>query len=519
MTTPAAAPDQADPNARLRRLRDAIAARLTALFAGAEAVLAHGPVWIAAVIALLALQVALIATHRPWLDEWQQMQVALQSPDWPTLLVNLRYEGHPPLWYALLRAVTPLFADPMRALPVITLVIAVPVQLTILLAAPLDRGERLMIAASQFVLFEYLTLCRSLTLGFALMILIVALWRHTRLVWLMIALLPQCDFLFGVISLLFGAQLLRERRIDWPMAALWLLSSLIAAWSIRPMPDTVPSLVPRGLGHDFAFWMAHMSALGLPLQWSEGEPLWNYPPPAALGGLGLAGFVAVVWCELRARRAWLYAFAGFVALTLVFSLLVYQLSIRHLMLAAALLIVMVWRMAADSGHARSVWWRTWLLVAMGCGLFTAAINLLHPFDTAPEAAALIRKMGLTDRTWVPFPHSAGQSVAAINTMQFERLAQHCSEDMIRWNAPDDHRIEGIDGLYQRLDRKVAQDGAFYLLTWLPLPDHRPLLRRIAHVGHGYDGQDFYFYAVGEGHAPAHPHGQRCAAPLIPLRRG
>ena len=506
-----------DQTARLRRIRDRAGAWLGAGFAALDRLLARRMVWLVAVVLVMALQIVLTLDHRPWLDEWQALQLSVQSPHLSDLMFNVRYEGHPPLWYLILRGLAGWFADPATALPVAALLIAIPVQLTVLLAAPFSRAERLMIALSQFVLIEYLTISRSMTLGFALMLAIGALWKRTRVVWLLLAVLPQCDFLFGVISLLFLALLWRERRVDWPFAVVWLISGLFAAWSIRPMPDLVPSLVPMGFVHDITLWMANFSTLGLPLQWNEGQPVWNWPPPPGLGGPALVGFLAVAWVELRRRPAYLTVFAVFVATTLVFSMSVYQLSIRHLMLAAALLIVLVWRLA-DQGVARSVWWRTWLMIAAVCGLMTAGINLARPFDTAPEAAALINRLGLHDRTWVPFPHSAGQSVAAINAMQFERLAEHCSEDLVRWNAFDDHRIRDIASLKQRLARKVAQDGRFYLLTWLPIPDQAPLMRRVGTVAHGYDGQDFYLYIVGEGHADARPHGRPCITPLAPLRQ-
>ena len=60
--------------------------------------------WIACALAVLILQTALVLTHQPWLDEWQALQISLQSPTITALLENLRYEGHPPLWYLILRA-------------------------------------------------------------------------------------------------------------------------------------------------------------------------------------------------------------------------------------------------------------------------------------------------------------------------------------------------------------------------------------------------------------------------------
>ena len=76
-----------------------------------------GPIgWPAACAAVFALQAALILTHTPWLDEIQAVQLAIEAPDVPTLLAWLRYEGHPPLWYFILRGLGYLM-DPLATLP------------------------------------------------------------------------------------------------------------------------------------------------------------------------------------------------------------------------------------------------------------------------------------------------------------------------------------------------------------------------------------------------------------------
>jgi hypothetical protein len=503
---------------RLRQWRDRTADRLSRLFRACDAILANNAVWAGAVGIVLTLQIALTTLHRPWLDEWQALQLAAQSPHLSDLMFNLRYEGHPPLWYLLLRGLAQVTPDQALALPLAALAIAVPVQLTILFGAPFNRSERLMLALSEFVLFEYLTISRSMTLGIALMIAVVALWKHPRLVWLPIALLPMCDFLFGVISALFVVLRWRDRQICWPLLAMWVVSGLCAAWSIRPMPDGVAALLPKALVSDFALWLADMGTLGLPFQWNLLHPQWNSDSPPGLGGPALIGFFAVAWIELRKKPDYVAAFVAFVVTTLVFSLAVYHLSVRHITLAALLLIVLVWR-KADDGAERSVWWRTWLLVIAVCGLLTAAINCVEPFDTATDAVAAINRLALRDKTWVSFPHSAGQDIAALNGMTFERLTQHCSEDFIRWNQHDEHVVKSETAFKIRLHRKVAEDGHFYLMTRFDFADDPALMHRIASVPAGYDGESYYMFSVGDGAPEAKPHNQPCNGPHPALRRG
>ena len=502
---------------RLRRWRDGAARRIAAAIAPIDRLLARDAAFAVAVIAVIALQIALAVTHRPWLDEWQALQIAVQSPTLGDLAQNLRYEGHPPLWYWILRTVAAPLHDPLWALPVTVLLVGIPAQLTILFAAPFSRSERVLISLSEFVLFEFLTLSRSLSLGFALMIAVAALWRTRRLVWIPIALLPLCDFLFGVSSVIFAVLRWRERRLAWDMVPLWLASGLFAAWSIRPMPDIHSALLPNAFWLDLTAWMAGSSTLGLPLQWHLLHPRWNSPPPLGLSGPALLCFVSLVVVELRRRRDFLIAQLAFLALTLVFSVAVYQLSIRHLMNGATLLIVLVWINAAQGAPDRSVWWRGWLLVAALCGLFNAALAFAKPFDTTFEAVAMIRNLGLANKEWVAFPHSAGQGLAAVNAMQIERLAENCTEDFVRWNSPDEHQVKSIDDLSLRLHRKADADGRFYLITWYHLPENPPFLRRVGVVRAGYDGLDFVMYAVGTGAREGTVHAPPCAGPHPALR--
>lgn len=88
-----------------------------------DRVLARRTFWFASVLALFALQIALIVTHEPWLDEYQAVQLAVQSPDIGTLFDWLRYEGHPPLWYLILRGLAHCM-EPLLTLKVAALMCA-----------------------------------------------------------------------------------------------------------------------------------------------------------------------------------------------------------------------------------------------------------------------------------------------------------------------------------------------------------------------------------------------------------
>ena len=501
-----------------------LAGRLVPLFDRLDRVFARDGVWWPCVSGLIVLQLALIARHSPWLDEWQALQIAVQSPTVSDLLANLRYEGHPPLWYAILRGLAAVLGNPMLALPVAAAMLAAIVQPAILFASPFRRLDRLMIAASEFVLFEFLTLSRSMTLGVACVVLAVALWRRGQWSWLFIAILPLCDFLFGVLSLALAFLRWRERKAPWPMIGLWGAMGAVSAWTVRPAADIVPALPLKGIVIDMSMWIMGIGTVGLPLQmrdpmmYSEWGLSWNQPPPLVIGALAAIAFLALCTNEVWKRRDEAIVLGGFLLLTLMFSLAVYPLAIRHLMLAALLLIALTWRRLGNAGSGPSVWMRTWLLLAACCGLLVGAINLVVPFDTAPAAARKIRELGLVERNWYAFPESSGQGIAAINTMTFERSSSRCTLDFVRCNHATAKNIKRPEDLFADLRGKIDRDGKFYLLSDFWFEDRPPFLRRIAAIPRGYDGQAFNIYVIGEDHPDSRARLSRCNGPVRALSR-
>jgi hypothetical protein len=487
MTSLASQAGQWPPIQALRRAGLAAVDRL-------EGAVHHNHVYAMAVAAVMALQYLLIFTHEPWLDEWQALQIALESHRQSDLLANLRYEGHPPLWYWLLQAIGH-FAPPQWILAWAAALLATAAQSIVLLRSPLTRAERLLLALGCFLMFEFLTVSRSLTLGVTVLISTAQLWR-TRWVWLAIAILPLCDFLFGVLSGAMIVLQVREGRTWLPGIAMWAVVAAFSAWTVVPAPDLAPALERLGFATDLANVVLRMGLLLVPLQWSGTGPAWDAFPPLGLGLLLAIGFFAFAWRELRSDRLDAMLFFGFVAIAVLFSIVVYPLAARHLMLIALLLIVLVWLRAAD-GRPASAGFRLWVLVGALCGLFVAGWNLAVPFDTAGTAAREIRARGLQDEHWVAFPASRAQGVSALTGLKFESLEAGCAQSFVRWNTPQ--TIQTPAELQRALEAKLAQRGRFYLLSDLPLSIlPRSLVAPVAEIAPGYDGQAFNLYEVGPG---------------------
>ncbi|RVQ67155.1 hypothetical protein EKN06_09610 [Croceicoccus ponticola] len=467
--------------------------------------------WPVVAALVFALQAWLALTHRPFVDEWQALQIAVQSPDVGALLENLSYEGHPPLWYLLLRGLSEVLG-PYAALPAAALLLGFVTQYLILFESPFPRWARLLIALSEFVLFEFNTISRGYTLGVMLIFAIVAFWDRRRLVWFLIAMLPFTDFLFGVISVIFVWFRWQERSVWWPGLAFWVLLGLVSAWTVLPAPDVVPIYPPSN--HDFSSveaWLARVSILFFPVQGID-RPMWDMPLPTVASWTLWAPFLLIVWVQTRGRPADRVAMTAFLASMLAFFFFLYPLQNRHMMLAAVLLIALVWRALVQGGRLHSLF-SFWLVLIAVAGLATAGNNLARPFDTAPETARLIGDLGLRDEHWAALPTQHGQGVSAMTGILFERTRADCMQDLIRWNQQE--RFATVEELVGWLEARARRDGRFYLLSNLRLRS-RPEIVRIGSVPAGYDGKAYFLYEIGPGQAKVARKLPRCVPGMRPF---
>lgn len=484
-------------------------AGVTRRIRAADGYLAKPGLWALAIVALATLQLALILTHRAHVDEYQSIQLTVQAPDIATLLSWLRYEGHPPLWYFILRGLA-YHMEPMTTLKVAAIGCAVAAHAAILFGSPFTRAEKLLLATSEFILFEYLTISRSLSLGVAAIVIAMATWRR-RWVWLPIAVLPMCDFLFGVLSVAFVGMKLKERDIWLPGLALWIVSGMLAAWSVIPAPDMEPAIALLAPFHSLTQWLFTMGVLLVPFQGAV-LPQWDAIPNFLVASWGGAAFLWWAWRETERETLYRIVLFAFVLLTAVFSQLVYQLSARHLMLIAILFIALVWRLR-DRGERPSPAFRLWLAVASACGLTVAAISFVWPFDNAHLAAREIDRLGLREKHWTVFTVNRAQGISAITGMDFERTELGCMQSFVRWNKYSDLQTPRQVARYFR--KMGAVRGKHYLLTELNLERiSDDILRPVAFVPRGYNGLSFRIYEVGP-HEPERPVG---LPPCVPGRR-
>jgi hypothetical protein len=488
--------------------RPASASGLTQRPAGvlrrANTALAEHRLWWLTVAAVLLLQAILVISHEGWTDEWQALLIAVTPTDLAGVLASLHYEGHPPLWYLLLRTVGSVL--PLAAvLPATQLVLGLITQSLVLLKLRGSRLERLAIALSYFVLIEMGTVARGLSLGLVLLVAFFAL-SHRGLRWAAIILMPLVDLQFGLLSLVGLACLWREGERSRIGFALWLIASLLAAASIVPAPDVAVAMEITSYERSLVKTVTAFSALLAPLHLGSGWIAWPeaWPGPAGyiLGCMYLVlGFV--VFHKAPFERV---VYHAFLAACVGFSIFVYPLGVRHLTLVPLLMILLVTRLRA--GDAAHPVFHAWLALSAILGLAGAGAALAVPFDSSALAAQAIRDRGLQDRPWISWPDSVGIAVAGNLQRDLVSIEKGCTFSFHRWDRPQRFRPEapGDDlRLRHALQGFVAAHGTAYIVTPIDLA---PVLRSvpsrlIAHVPAGLSGYEFYLYQV-PGKSPAAP---------------
>jgi hypothetical protein len=125
-------------------------------------------------LAAAALAAVCIRGHAMWFDEIEAWNVARSAHSFSGLLSNLRYDGHPVLWYLPLYGLSRFTGDP-RAMQVLEWIVLCGVYAVVLFRAPFPVPFRVAIVAGYILTFEYGIMSRGYGLG-VLWLLLGSMW-------------------------------------------------------------------------------------------------------------------------------------------------------------------------------------------------------------------------------------------------------------------------------------------------------------------------------------------------------
>lgn len=452
-----------------------------------------------ALLVTLAFACALAVSmwrHEPWRDEMLKWLVARDSDSVTSLLANLRYEGHPPFWYALLIPFTRL-GGPWLVYPV-NAVFAVGGVLLFSRYAPFERASRALFAFGLMPFYEWGTLARNYACGFFFLAAFGALFprraRHPLLAPLLLALAAFTSahaamVAAGGLLLLFLDRIFVSRADGDPQAAqapaplFWAglvlggVGFLLAAWSMIPPADCAIGPI----------WAAHsrLERLGkmfqslvdgfAPVPWPHPIEDWPLLPVRALqvaaGVVVMLAFVFSAGLALTRRRAvWtLYLAPLFVMLALFYAR--YYGGSRHsgFMFLAALLALWLaplfperpertgrvarWQAAATLRMPRVL--RVTLAFHVFAMAIPAGLDLVYVYSSGRETAKLIRTLGLERLPMVADPDWSSTNVVALANLPRAYYA-----NVQQWGTfPVQDARHGKDGRYTRSADDNAAFGA------------------------------------------------------------
>ncbi|QKK23124.1 hypothetical protein [Rhizobium hidalgonense] len=124
----------------------------------------------------LALASALCWSETVWRDEVRALSLALQGDNFADMLRQLHGEGHPALWYILLRTAYVVVGSPV-ALKAVALVIAAAAAYLLVFRLKLPLPIMLLSLFGSFSIFEYAAMSRNYGISMLLIFLIVLTWE------------------------------------------------------------------------------------------------------------------------------------------------------------------------------------------------------------------------------------------------------------------------------------------------------------------------------------------------------
>lgn len=402
----------------------------------------------------LALVAWLLSTHVFWRDEVRAFSLALSGSTYVEMLRNVHGEGHPALWYLILRAGHDLF--PFReVLPIAGAIFGIAAMGLVALRSPFRFVTIALILFSGYGAFEYVVIARNYGIAALVMLALAAsygrirnsLWFGVVLALLCNTNVPSCLLAAGFLLFRFVEMLSdgsRPTRRDWLVfagnAVLAAIGALLCFLTVYPtFNDAAVSSNFTGFGP------AQIAAALLDTRKGFSHMLLG---PAVLA----------VSCLVFVRRpaALIASIAGFVALKLFFFF-VYESFYRHEILFLFFLLSLLWMTANGAGGTwpQKRWMRidavgAWALLVL-LAVHTLALGAPlseqlagKPYSRSADVARLLQQPALAgaivmadpDTMLEPLPYYVDNPLWMLRQQRFGKVVR-LSENARRELTLDD----------------------------------------------------------------------------------
>ena len=449
--------------------------------------------------AWLALVAWLAAGHVFWRDEVRAYSLALSGSNFVEMLRNVHGEGHPALWYIMLRAGHDLF--PVReVLPVAAALVGIAAMALVAFTSPFRVPIVAAVLFSSFGAFEYVVVARNYGIAALVMFALAALYPRIRTsLWFGTLLLILCNT--NVPSCIIAASFLLFRLIEMLSADLnqtrraWLIFAgnavLALGGAILCFLTVYPTFNDQAVSSNFGLLGAGkladalldaqqgFSHFGFGSFYYFGHRPWQ-PLDIALLSLCCLGLV-------RSPAGLLASLFGFVGLKLFFFL-IYPSAYRHEALFFVFLLALHWMTAGGAGGN---WPRDkrWLRVPEFVGVYVfiallafQSVRLVNPivqrlngipYSRSADVGRLLELPELSRAIVVADPDTMAEPIAYYSNNPLWFLRQQRFGSVVRLRATD-RRYMPIDAVLSDAERLHRQTGRpIVFLTHHPLETGRP----------------------------------------------
>ena len=202
---------------------------------------------VALLAAWFATVVAMSVHHAPWRDEVRALSLATQGMSVVDMVQGVHGDGHPVLWYLLLRAGHSLVRDP-AVLPVVSVAVASAAMALLLLRSPFRLPLLAALAAGKLALFEYSVSARNYGITMLLLFTLAMLYprfRHRGLVlgalmFLLANTNAHSVLLVAAFLLLWLVDTIQEHGLRWtPALRTFALNACLAALGVALCAATI----------------------------------------------------------------------------------------------------------------------------------------------------------------------------------------------------------------------------------------------------------------------------------------
>ena len=156
---------------------------------------------------LVAVAIGLL-NHEMWRDELEAWLIAKDSISIPEMLNNLKYTGHPALWYLCLHFISKVTTNPL-VIQLFNLIVITAALFIFIYYSPFNYLQKTLFCFSYFPLYEYGIISRSYSLEMLLIFSFCALFCQKKhnyiLLTIVLLLLPHTNIYGLILGFIFAA--------------------------------------------------------------------------------------------------------------------------------------------------------------------------------------------------------------------------------------------------------------------------------------------------------------------------